>query len=115
MSLIKALMIVVILNLIGCASMPSNSPTYSSQNIVKSNDSTLVLIAPDIAYQPEKAFFPLRVDPSDNKIKPSYQNEVCIKKFLGICTKWEKRTLFFNEMEWFLSLGFGLYKMPDIK
>jgi hypothetical protein len=72
------------------------------------------MIAPDIGFQAEKAFFPLRVDPSDNKIKPSYQSKVCVKKFI-VCLKWEKRTLFFPDLEWFYQLGFGLYKLPDLK
>ncbi len=95
--------------------MPNNLPPYSSQNIANNNDTKIVLIAPDIAYQPEKAFYPLRRDPSDNKIKPSYQNKVCVKKFLGICAKWERRTLFFEDLEWFYQLGFGLYGLPEIK
>lgn len=74
----------------------------------------LTIKAPDIAYQPEKAFYPLRLDPSDGKIKPSYQNELCIKKFI-VCIKYEKRTLFFEELEWFYHSGFGLYRIPDIK
>lgn len=83
-----------------------------SENALEANNP--LSKAPDISIQPEKAFFPLRVDPSDGKIKPSYQNEVCVKKFI-LCIKWEKRTLFFNDLDWFYQVGFGLYKMPEIK
>lgn len=73
-----------------------------------------IVPAPDIAVQPDKAFFPLRVDPSDGQIRPSYQNEICVKRFV-VCLKWEKRTLFFPDLTWFYQNGFGLYKMPEIK
>lgn len=112
MNLIKALMIALILSLISCASKPTSSQNSLSENVIQANNPTVK--APDIAFEPEKAFFPLRLDPSDNKFKPSYQNEVCIKKFV-ICLKWEKRTLFFEDLTWFYQLGFGLYKMRDLK
>lgn len=94
--------------------MPSNSPSYSSKNIAVNDGTTAVLIAPDIAYNPEDAFYPLRLDPSDNKIKPSYQSKVCVKRFI-VCTSWEKRTLFFPDLTWFMANGFGLQKLPDLK
>jgi hypothetical protein len=71
--------------------------------------------APDIAFHAEKAFFPLRVDPFDNKIKPSFQTRVCAKELIGICLKWELRTVFFDQLEWFYMNEFGLYKLPSIK
>lgn len=70
--------------------------------------------APDIGFEPEKAFFPLRTDPFDNKIKPSFQNEVCVKRFV-ICVKWQKRTLFFDDLSWFKANNFVLQKAPSIK
>ncbi len=91
-------------------------PSYS-ENLSLQNQAIKILNpvkAPDIAYQPEKAFFPLRLDPSDNKIKPSFQNEICVKKFI-MCLKWEKRLLFFPDLTWFHMNGFGLMKLPDIK
>ena len=84
-----------------------------SSQAIKITD-PLAIKAPDIAYQPEKAFYPLRLDPSDGKIKPSYQNDICIKEFV-VCWKYEKRLLYFPSLEWFLHNGFGLYKIPDIK
>ena len=69
---------------------------------------------PDIGTDPESAFFPLRIDPSDNKIKPSFQSQVCVKTFI-VCIKWEKRTLFFDDLSWFRSTGFGLKKIEHIK
>lgn len=69
---------------------------------------------PNIATDPESAFFPLRIDPSDNKIKPSFQSQVCVKTFI-VCIKWEKRTLFFDDLSWFRATGFGLKKIEHIK
>lgn len=69
---------------------------------------------PNIATDPESAFYPLRIDPSDNKIKPSFQSQVCVKTFI-VCIKWEKRTLFFDDLSWFRLLGFGLKKIEHIK
>ena len=91
--------------------MPSDSLNLLSQNALEINNP---IPAPDIGVQPDKAFFPLRLDPSDNKIKPSFQSQVCVKKFV-ICLKYEKRTLFFSDLEWFYANGFGLSKLPEIK
>lgn len=112
MNSIKALMIALILSLTSCASKQSNSQSLLSENAIQANSPTVK--APDIAFEPEKAFFPLRVDPVDGKFKPSYQSEICVKKFL-MCLKWEKRTLFFDDLTWFYQLGFGLYKLPGLK
>lgn len=70
--------------------------------------------APDIALNPEDAFFPLRSDPSDGKVKPSYQYDLCVKKFI-VCLKFEKRTVFFEDLTWFYQNSFGLKKIPGIK
>lgn len=112
MNLIKALMIALILLLTSCASTQSNSQNLLSESAIQAN-SPLVK-APDIGFQAEKAFFPLRIDPFDGKYKPSYQSKVCVKKFL-VCLSWEKRTLFFDDLTWFYQNGFGLYKLPDLK
>lgn len=69
---------------------------------------------PNIATDPESAFYPLRIDPSDNKIKPSFQSQVCVKTFI-VCIKFEKRTLFFDDLSWFRATGFGLKKIEHIK
>jgi hypothetical protein len=65
---------------------------------------------PDIAFNVENAFYPLRVDPKDGEIKPSYQSEICTKKFI-VCVKWSKRTVFFDDLSWFHANGFGLKKV----
>ena len=83
-----------------------------SESAIQANNPTAK--APDIAINPEQAFFPLRIDPLNGKYKPSYQSQVCVKKFI-VCIKWEKKTLFFEDLTWFYQLGFGLYKIPDLK
>lgn len=87
--------------------MPQTSQSLLSESVIKIN-------GPDIGADPESAFFPLRLDKFDNKIKPSFQTRVCVKKFI-ICTKWELRTLFFDDLSWFKSNGFGLKKIEHIK
>lgn len=118
MSLIKGLMIAAILSLTSCASKQGNLSSLSSETLAQNEESRLVSISdfaiPDIAYNPEDAFFPLRFDPKDGKIKPSYQSQICIKKFI-LCLKWEKKTLYFDDLSWFHHLGFGLMKMPRLK
>lgn len=89
--------------------MPKTLPNSLSESAIAINRP-----APDIATHPESAFYPLRIDPFDNKIKPSFQSMICVKKFI-ICIKWEKRTLFFGDLEWFFSNGFGLKKIEHIK
>ena len=81
------------------------------ENVIQANSP--IVKAPDIGFEAEKAFFPLRIDPLDGKYKPSYQSRVCVKKFL-VCLNWEKRTLFFDDLTWFYQLGFGLYKLPEL-
>lgn len=114
MSLTKVLMTVQILLLISCASKPTSSQNLSSQNQLAVEALSPEIKAPDIGINPEQAFFPLRRDPSDNVIKPSYQSKVCVKKFI-VCLKWGKRTLFFNDTEWFYQNGFGLFHLPYLK
>ena len=87
--------------------MPDNSPNYLSEKALQANNP---IPAPDIAINPEDAFYPLRLDPSDGQIRPSYQSRVCVKKFI-LCLAWEKRTLFFPNLTWFLNNGFGLKKL----
>lgn len=94
--------------------MPDSSPNYSSKNIAQNSDQAIIVIAPDIAYNPEDAFFPLRIDPKDGKIKPSYQSKVCIKRFI-VCTLWQKKTAYFDDLTWFHTMRFGLQKMPGLK
>lgn len=87
--------------------MPDNSQSYLSEKALQVNSP---IPAPDIAINPQDASFPLRVDPFDGQIRPSYQNEICVKRFV-ICVKWEKRTLFFPDLTWFMHNGFELRKM----
>jgi hypothetical protein len=67
-----------------------------------------VLIAPEIPFSREDAFYPLRGS-KDGKIVPSYQWRECVKKFIW-CTKWETKRVDFIDLEWFLANGFGLSK-----
>ena len=83
-------------------------PNSLSANVIAINKP-----GPDIATDPESAFFPLRIDPSDNKIKPSFQSKVCVKRII-VCIKFEKRTLFFENLDWFYANRFGLKKMPTL-
>lgn len=79
----------------------------SSQNLVSDKDSNLVLIAPDIPINVDDAFFPLKRDPSDDKIYPSYQWRECAKRFIW-CTEWKAKTVYFKDLEWFLIKDMGL-------
>lgn len=105
----RVLIIGLICVFTSCASKPKILPNSLSESVITANKP-----GPDIATDPESAFFPLRIDPSDNKIKPSFQSKVCVKTFI-ICVKWEKRTLFFDDLSWFRANGFGLKKIEHIK
>ena len=87
--------------------MPKSSQNSLSKSTIEANSPVQ---APDIGFNPEDAFYPLRIDPSDKKIKPSYQYQECVKRFL-ICLKWEKKTLYFDDLDWFFQNSFGLKKM----
>jgi hypothetical protein len=67
--------------------------------------------APEIPFSREDAFYPLRRRPSDGKILPSYRWEECTKRFI-VCTKWEERFVFFEDVSWFHAQDFGLIKRP---
>jgi hypothetical protein len=110
MRLVKVLITGLIISLTSCSSNQQSLQNLSSENVTQSS-----IPAPDIGLNPNKTFFPLRLDLSDNQYKPSFQSEICIKKFIGICTKWQKRTLFFSELEWFYINNFGLCKLPEVK
>lgn len=99
-----------ILLLIASCSSVTNSPSLSSQNLAKSDGADLVLIAPEIPFNKEDAFYPLRRSKDDpSKIIPTYQWRVCVKKFIW-CQKWETKRVEFKDLEWFLANGFGLSK-----
>ncbi len=65
---------------------------------------------PDIPFKEDIAFYPLRKTP-DGKIFPSYQWRECTKRFI-ICLKWETKTVFFENLEWFYQNDFGACKRP---
>jgi hypothetical protein len=86
-------------------SSPNTNPKSETADLVsiKTNDS-----GPVIPFATDKAFFPLRRD-KDGKIAPSYQWRVCKKSFIW-CLEWETKKVFFHDLEWFLSNGYGLSK-----
>jgi hypothetical protein len=93
--------------------MPDSSPSLLSEKLASDSNSTLVHIAPDIPFHNEDAFYPLRLDKSDNKIKPSYQFRECKSRFI-ICTKWVLKTVYFEDLTWFYHAGFGLSKLAPL-
>lgn len=93
--------------------MPECSPNLLSQKLITNPDASLVLISPDIPFSKEDAFYPFRRDPSDGKIKPSYQYRECVKKILW-CTKWATKTIFFSDLEWFLANSMGVSKPNNL-
>ncbi len=92
---------------ISCSSLES-SPRVSSTTLAKTETSELVQIAPEIPFNTDEAFLPLR-QRQDGKILPSYQWRQCVKRFV-VCVKWEKKRVYFEDLSWFLSNGFGLTK-----
>ena len=108
-NLISLKMSVLISSLIvSCSNLPL-SPNPSSITPEKEETQTLTP-QPDIPFNPHGAFYPLRV--KDGKIIPSYSAEICIKKFLGICTKKQVKIWYFDNLGWFKSNDFGLIKRP---
>ncbi len=99
--------VAILLLTVSCSSVTS-SPSLSSQKLASNADASLVLIAPEIPYSREDAFYPLRRG-KDGKILPSYQWRECVKKFV-VCLKWETRRVEFVDLEWFYANGFGLSK-----
>jgi hypothetical protein len=90
-----------------CSSLES-SLKVSSNTLAKTESSELVQIAPNIPFNTDEAFFPLR-QREDGKILASYQWRECTKRFV-VCVKWEKKRVYFEDLSWFLSNGFGLTK-----
>lgn len=80
----------------------------SSQKLAVSNEPSLVVVAPEIPFLKEDAFYPLRRG-FDAKIVPTYQWRECTKRFI-VCLKWETKRVDFNDLEWFYLNGFGLSK-----
>ena len=103
--LMKGLIAVLI---VSCSNLES-SPNPSS--ITPVNEETPTQIQePKIPFSNQMAFYQLRRR-ADGKILPSYQWRECVKKFI-ICTKWEAKTVYFEDLEWFLHNEFGLIKRP---
>lgn len=112
MRCLSLIMSVVILLSTGCTSIQKTSPSYSSQSLSTGNDSRLVVIAPDIPFSREDAFFPLRRR-EDGKILPSYQYKECAKRVI-VCLDWKIKTVFFEELDWFMINGMGLMKRKSL-
>ena len=71
------------------------------------------IVPPEIPFDRQRAFFPLRVNPETGHTVPSYQWRVCVKQFI-FCIKWEPKTAYFEDLEWFKLNGFGLSKETSI-
>jgi hypothetical protein len=65
---------------------------------------------PKIPFNSQEAFYQLRRR-EDGKILPSYQWRECVKRFV-VCIKWQPKTIYFEDLEWFLHNEFGLIKRP---
>lgn len=108
-NLISQLKIGLILSLIASCSSLQSSQDHSSciQEKIEIQSGE----KPNIPFQPEKAFFPLRVNP-EGKIVPSYSWRECSKKFI-VCLKWKRKTVYFENLDWFYNGEFGLMKRPS--
>lgn len=67
---------------------------------------------PVIPFALDEAYLVLRTD-SDGVIKPSYRFKECKKRIL-ICVKWEMKTVWFNDLSWFMINGWGLTKRKSL-
>ena len=65
--------------------------------------------APEIPFNREDAFYPLRRNPETGNIVPSYSWRECEKRFIW-CTQWGQKIIFFEDLSWFEANGFGLKK-----
>jgi hypothetical protein len=101
---------VLILNsIVSCSSLES-SPKASSS--IPENEPKSEIQDPPIRFDRQKAFYPLRK--KDGKIVPSYSDEICVKKVLGICVKKEIQIIYLDgAMDWFYANEFGLSKRRD--
>lgn len=99
---------VTLLLIQSCSTQPV-SQDLSSLSLAKNTEANLVLIAPEIPFSREDAFYPLRRN-KEGRITPSYQWRKCTKKFIW-CTQWTPYTLDLeSSLEWFYANGFGLTK-----
>jgi hypothetical protein len=100
------LRIEVILGLMMSCSSLESSPSLSSNTQEKSESYN----QPEIPFNINEAFFPLRKNES-GEIVPSYQWKECTKKFI-VCLRWEKKTVYYNDLNWFFLNDYGLVKRP---
>jgi hypothetical protein len=101
----------LILLLTACSSIPQNSPPSLSPK--QENKELLIAQPPEIPFDRERAFFPLRINIATGNTVPSYQWRVCVKRFV-VCLKWEAKTVYFEDLEWFRLNSFGLSKRRSI-
>ena len=102
--------VLICVSMISCSNLES-SHKVSSTTLAKTETSNLVHIstnAPDIPFNKDEAFFPLRVK-TDGKIVPSYQWRECTKRFV-VCLSWQKKIIYFEDLSWFQANGYGLKK-----
>lgn len=99
---ISLLMSALIIGLIQSCSNYRSFRSHSS--IIQPSEEIQI---PEIPFNRDGAFFPLRF--KDGKYVPSYQWRVC-KKELIVCLKWETKTVYFENLEWFYLNDFGLAK-----
>jgi len=104
----------LIFSLTACTSKVKHLQSSSFSKPQKSNEELVVISPPNIPFSRDDAFYPLRRDPLDGKIYPSYQHRECVKTFI-VCLKYEVRTVFFKDLTWFEMNSFGLKKRRDIK
>lgn len=105
---LSLLMSVLIISLIQSCSSCELSPKASYSTLAKTNDSSVVHAAPEIPINPDVAFFPLRMN-EQGKIMPSYQWRECVRRFV-ICTKWQLKTVYFEDLSWFYANDYGVTK-----
>jgi hypothetical protein len=110
-NLINLLMLVLITNLIqSCSSLQSSQDPSSC---ILEKIEVRPGQKPEIPITPEKAFFPLRINPQ-GKIVPSYAWRECTRK-LVVCLKWKQKIIYFEDLEWFYAGEYGLMKRPSLK
>jgi hypothetical protein len=89
--------------------MPSTEESSPRLKSSQEAEARLDVEAPKIPINPDDAFFPLRYNPETKKYEPSYQWNECVKRFV-VCIKWEKKRVYFPDLEWFYLNGWGLSK-----
>ena len=104
------MIIVLTLQLIGCSTLPDKSPQRSSSSQEpESKLSQIIGEGPEIPFNREDAFYPLRENPTTGNIVPSYSWRECTKRII-VCMKWTPKIVYFEDMSWFQANDFGLTK-----